>query len=295
MPTQKQKEKFGRELFSPIVKTFQREKIIPKHIDECWSIDLIDFSDYGAENNKGYRYVFTCIDIFSKYAWGIPIKNKSSASVLEAFKKIINQGRKPLRIWSDRGKEFYNKVFMNYLKQHKIELYSTYSDLKAVFVERFNRTLRDLLKVPVFVGLKYNWIEHLEGKLKIYNNRKHGTIKMSPIQGSLKENEDKIYHLFHSHIEGKKPKFKVGDYVRIPDKKSIYSKGDTTNWSYELFKIYEMVGESPPVYLIKDEAGEKLLGKNYEQELLKSEFNYKTNEQILKSMKIEKSFQINVS
>ena len=111
-----------------------------------WSIDLIDRSSL-AKYNKNYKFIFTIIDNHTKYAWAIPLKDKSGKSTTTAFKSLIEKAkRKPDKIWSDRGKEFYNKTFLDFLKQNEIQIYSTNSDLKAVFVERFNRTLLDLKK-----------------------------------------------------------------------------------------------------------------------------------------------------
>ena len=86
--------------------------------------------------------------MFTKYAWAIPSKNKSSLSITNGFKSILgeapqggSEGRKPENLWVDSGSEFYNKTFKSLLKKYETELYSTNSDLKAVFLERFNRTL----------------------------------------------------------------------------------------------------------------------------------------------------------
>ena len=282
--TAKSKIELTKELFAPVIKVRKREKIRPRYIDECFSIDLLDLTDYGADNNNGFRYVLTCIDNFSKYAFGIPIKDKSSKTILEAFKQILKSGRKPKQIWSDRGKEFYNKDFLSYLEKNNITIYSTYSELKAVFVERFNRTLRDLLKVPVFVNRKYRWIDELPKAIKLYNNRKHRTIKMTPIEASMKENESKVRLMFVDKRKFNKPKFKVGDLVRIQDIRNKFSKGDSTNWGNELFKIYKISDLKPPQYLIEDEKGEKILGNHYEEEMLKSNFSFKRNQQTLSKL-----------
>jgi len=166
-------------------------------------------------------------------------------------------------------------------------MYSTYSELKAVFIERFNRTLRELLAVPVFIEGRANWIEKLDSVLKRYNNRKHGTTKLTPVEGSKKENENKVFQTMVDRRVFKPPRYNVGDLVRIPDKRTIFSKGDTTNWSDELFKIYEIVSKQPPEYLIEDEKGEKILGIHYEQELQKSHFSFDENRKIMKSLNIQ--------
>ena len=100
--------------------------------------------------NKNYKFIFTIIDNHTKYAWAIPLKDKSGKSTTTAFESPIEKAkRKPDKSWSDRGKEFHNKTFLDFLKEQNIHIYSTHSDLKAVFVERFNRTLLDLIKEPM--------------------------------------------------------------------------------------------------------------------------------------------------
>ena len=147
--------------------------------------------------------------------------------------------RKPQKVWSDRGEEFYSKTILDFLKEQNIQIYSTNSDLKAVFVERFNRTLLDLTKEPMYIEGKGNWLNHLDAALQKYNNRVNGTTKMTPFEMStnikLKTNNNDNTAKMASH---KFPTFQVGDFVRVPDKRNSVSKGYTTNWNRELFKIH---------------------------------------------------------
>ena len=93
--------------------------------------------------NKGNKYLLCAIDLFSKYAWVIPIKDKKGTSIVNAFKKIISEGRKPNKIWVDQGSEFYNNSFKDFLKINNIEMYSTYNKGKSALAERFTRTLKN--------------------------------------------------------------------------------------------------------------------------------------------------------
>ena len=94
-------------------------------------------------NNKGIKYLLCPIDLFSKYAWVVPLKDKRGISIVNAFQKIISKGRKPNKIWVDQGSEFYNKSFKDFLKINNIEMYSTYNEGKYVVAERFIRTLKN--------------------------------------------------------------------------------------------------------------------------------------------------------
>ena len=99
----------------PPKKNYPTKTIIYNHIDEIWSIDLADFLDYTTSNNKGFRYIFIKIDNFSKYLWAIPLKNKYSQTITNEFSNILTKSkRKPLKIESDRGSEFYKSIFQNF-------------------------------------------------------------------------------------------------------------------------------------------------------------------------------------
>ena len=275
------KKEIAKEIFSPVIKKFQRIQIQTHYEDECWSIDLIDRSSL-AKYNKNYKFIFTIIDNHTKYAWAIPLKDKSGKSTTTAFKSLIEKGkRKPDKIWSDRGKEFYNKFFLDFLKEQNIHIYSTHSDLKAVFVERFNKTLLDLIKEPMYIEGKACWLNHLDTAMEKYNNRVHGTTKMTPFEANNQPIDPPIFV-----NKPKQLKFQVGDYIRVPDKRNIYSKGYTTNWNRELFKIHKINPTNPVTYGLVDENNEQIEGIYYEQELLGSVFNFESNIKTLESMNI---------
>ena len=270
------KKEIAKEIFSPVIKKFQSIQIQTHYKDDCWSIDLIDRSSL-AKYNKNYKFIFTIIDNHTKYAWAIPRKDKSANSTTTAFKSPIEKvKRKPDNIWSDRGKEFYNKTFLDFLKQNEIQIYSTNSDLKAVFVERFNRTLLDLIKEPMYIEGKACWLNHLDAALQKYNNRVHTTTRMTPFEVNKKPIDPPTFV-----DKPKQPNLQVGDYVRVPDKRNLYSKGYTTNWNRELFKIHKVNKTNPVTYGLVDENNEQIEGKYYEQELLRSIFNFKSNNKTL--------------
>ena len=203
--------------------------------------------------------------------------------------------RKPHKIWSDRGKEFYNTTFLHYLKEQNFQIYSSNSDLKAVFVERFNRTLLDLFKEPMYIEGKGNWLNHLDAALQNQNNKVHGTTNMTPFEASNNSllpsnniyNNNKVPRdSYRSFV-----KLQVGDFVRFPDKRNIYSKGYTTNWNRELFKIHRINKTNPVTYTLNDENGEIIQEKYYEQEHLRSIFNFDSNNKTLESMNIFHKFE----
>ena len=128
----------------PPLRNYPTNKIIYKHIDEIWSIDLADMIDYKISNNKGFRYIFIIIDNYSKYLWAIPLKNKYSQTITNEFSNILTSSkRKPIKIESDRGTEFYNSIFQNFLKSKNIQHYSRYTDKGPSIAERVIRTIRN--------------------------------------------------------------------------------------------------------------------------------------------------------
>ena len=135
-------QQLADELHKPIKRKFKTRKVIVNHIDEIWTADLV-FMDKLSKWNKGFKYLLTVIDVFSKFAWAIPLKDKKGLSITNTFADIIKKyKRKPKYLSVDKGSEFYNKTFKDWLLQNDIELYSTFNEGKAVVIERFNKTLK---------------------------------------------------------------------------------------------------------------------------------------------------------
>ena len=167
--------------------------------------------------NKGIKYLLCAIDLFSKYAWVVPIKNKKGTSIVNAFQKIISKGRKPNKIWVDQGSEFYNNSFKDFLK---IEMYSTYNEGKSVVAERFMRRLKNKIFKHMKAILKIVYFNVLDDIINKYNNTVHRTIKMKPIEVTSDS-----YVEYNEDSNKKDPKLKIGDRVRISKYKNIFAKG----------------------------------------------------------------------
>ena len=209
---------FIDEIYStPPKKNYPTNKTIIKSIDDTWSSDLLDMNDYGIKNNKGYRYILAVIDNFSKFGWTIPIpvKNKYAQSITDAFSQIIKTSkRKPNLLETDDGKEYVNKIFNEFLINHNIKRYSRNTALGAVYAERFNRTIRNLIKKPVFEKGNGDWLSELTSAIKKYNNTLHHSTKLTRIQASKKSNERKVYSNLQDQRVKQQPKYKLGQLVR---------------------------------------------------------------------------------
>ena len=217
--------------------------------------------------NRGVRYILAVIDIFSKYEWLIPLKDKTGKSVASALKTIFEE-RKSEKMWVDKSKEFYKKDVKDL-----IELSSTENEEKSSVVERWIRTMKEKMWKYFSAKSTNVYINVLSDLVKEYNNTRHSSIKMRPVKASKKENELTVWrNLYPEHLQihDIKPKFSVGDKVRISKKKKTFEKGYITRWTEEIFTIVEVKHTSPITYRVADLNEEEIKGTFYEPELQKT-------------------------
>ena len=130
----------AEELHKPIIKNFKRRKVYSSFKDNIWGVDLADMQLI-SKYNKGIKYLLCVIDLFSRYAWIIPLKNIKGESIAEGFKKVLDDSNsKPNKISVDHESEFYNNKFKSFFKKNDIEMYSTFKEGKSVVAERFIKT-----------------------------------------------------------------------------------------------------------------------------------------------------------
>lgn len=259
------------ELHRQARRNFKRRRVITKGIDDLWQADLVEMGYY-SRFNRGHRFLLTVIDTFSKFAWAVPLKTKNASNVTEAMKSIFVKGRSPKNLQTDDGKEFFNKQFQNLMREYHINHYSTYSILKASIVERFNRTLKGLMWKEFSYQGTYHWTNIYKELIEKYNNTKHRTIKMTPSSVNS-NNENLILNTVYNNLKiFNKPKFHIGDNVRISKYKHIFDKGYTPNWTTEVFKIKTIQNTNPTTYILADYEGNAIKGGFYEYELMKTRY-----------------------
>ena len=266
------------------MRNYPTNKIIYNNVDEIWSIDLADMNDYKISNNKSYRYIFIVIDNFSKNLWAIPLKNKFSQTITNECSNILTKSkRKPLKIESDRGAEFYNSIFRNFLKSKKNQYYSRFTDKGPSIAERVIRTIRNLLKKPIFLAGNADWLSELPSVIKQYNNTIHSSIEKTPNQASKKTNERKVSSNLQDRRVKQQPNYNLGQLVRTADFKKVFSKGVSTNYNYILYTITEIIHDSILSYRID------FLPERYNENLLLP--TKLTNDENIKVMKELNFFQ----
>ena len=180
--------------------------------DNIWGVDLADIQLI-SKYNKGIKYLSCVVDLFSKYAFVVPLKDKKGTTIINAFQSILNSStRKPNKIWVDQGSEFYNNHFKKWLQYNNIEMYSTYNEGKSVAAERFLKCLKNV------------YFDVLNDIVDEYNNTYHRTIKMKPIDVG-----DYSFAEYNEQSNEKDPKFRAGDHAQISKFKDVFAKGYTPN------------------------------------------------------------------
>jgi hypothetical protein len=257
-------------------------------VDEIWGADLVEMQDLSEQNN-GCRYMLNIIDVFSKFAWSVPLKDKRGETVAEAFKLIVKKsGRLPKFLWVDQGKEFYNKNVDEWLEKNSITRYSTFGEHKSAVIERFNRTIKEKMWMRFTAENTRNWINMIDDLIAKYNNTKHSTIKMTPTEASKKENEAYIINSRkYRNLENNTSKFLVGDRVRISRIKAVFEKGYLPNWSEAVYKIAKVQYTDPITYKLTDPSGDVIEGGFYAEELQKTNQEIYRIEKVLQKKKIK--------
>ena len=214
--------------YKPVFRKHKFRKTFVDYLGEQIQMDLVDMGKY-KNQNKGYYWILTAVELLSRYAFAIPVYTKDTNNTTKAVTELLKQFKDhfddQLKVAQfDDGKEFYN-VGVKTLQKHEIEYFSMKSDKKAAIVERFNRTLKTAMWKYFYSKGTYKWIDVLDQLVYNYNNTKHSTILMKP-KDVNKKNEDEVWTTLYGHLyaESPLPKFKVGDTVRISKYKSALPK-----------------------------------------------------------------------
>jgi hypothetical protein len=252
-------------LHKPVRRIFPRRKTFAKGIDDLFQADLADMQNL-SRYNDGYRFILTCVDVFSKRAFAIPLKDKRGPTVADAFEKIFKD-RSPVFVQTDRGSEFLNTQVQSVFNKYKIKHYwSLNDDIKAACVERFNRTIKTRLFRYLTARHTKRWVDVLDDFIQSYNKSFHRTIGMSPDDVTV-ENSQHVADRMYPLKTDPRWKYDIGDKVRISKYKNIFEKGYLQNWTDEIFVIAIRYNSNPPTYGLNDLLGEDIKGRFYEPEI----------------------------
>lgn len=252
---------------------FPRRRTVMKGMNDTWQMDLICMENY-ARANKNYKYILALIDIFSKFAYVFPLKTKSGKEVAKALDEQLKRTKnRPKKIHCDQGREFFNKDVAEILKKYGIQLFHTYSSMKAYICERFIRTFKRILHLNIKIRGSLKYIDLLPQLIDHYNYKmKHRTIGMCPGEVTKKD-ELRLLRDVYSYetlCKNGPRKLNLGDVVRISKQRTTFHKGYNLNWTTELFTVSDIHNTCPITYSIIDENNKPILGKFYRHELQKT-------------------------
>lgn len=272
-----------------VKRKYRRRRVVVSGVDSQWGTDLANVENL-EKFNDGIKYWLVVIDVFSKYLFVETLKDKKASSVVEGFRRILNNGRVPEVVFSDKGGEFNNALLKKELKKYHIKYFTTQNeDIKNSVAERVIRTLRNKLYRFFQKQRSYRYVEQLQSIVEGYNKTKHRSLNyLAPID-ITKENEAKVWDQMYSDRQGRQRKrivkssdkkarnesvfkFKLNDFVRLVFMRYSFQRDYQQKWTTELFKISDRyLKENIPIYKVVDMMDDPLVGSFYEWELLKAD------------------------
>ena len=218
--------------------------------NEIFQIDLLDYTKY-SRTNKGYKWILICVDIFTRKAFAIPMKDKTTKMTEQAFKKIIDDN-KPKVIFHDMGSEFKGSFHKFIKSQSIIDISNDFKNHNALgIIDRLSRTLKTMISKHMTASGKTKWVDALPQLINIYNNTSNAGIQnLKP--NSVENDEDSKIQIatlnFEKEMKNKnlndiaKSKIKVGDYVRIKIEKGTFTKGYEITFSPNVYRVEKIEG-----------------------------------------------------
>ena len=272
----------------PVRQAKTNRPIVIKKPNNLWQADLIDVSKYAGQNNN-VHYLLCVVDVFSKFAYVEPIKNKEDSTVANAFDKIFTFD-KPRTLQTDNGKEFANRQLAQVCREHGVRHITSqpYNPRSNGAVERFNKTFKHLMAKFMVHYNKKHYVSALPDLVANYNNTVHSTTKYTPADASEAENKPEIVSEIYDRIVDRAEKsvdktnilnaqlgsLHIGDYVRLANitnkevrKNKAFRKGYDKQWSHEIYRIgaidYPHKSYMPVVYYIFDPVKQDLLRRKF--------------------------------
>ena len=261
-------------LQKPVRRKFRRARVVVSGLDNQWDMDLADMTSI-SKFNGGIKFLLVVIDIFSRFLWIEPLKNKTGKEVVNALRRIIRKGRKCTKIRSDKGGEMINKHMKEFLQKENIyHFFTQNSDTKANYSERVIKTIKTMLYRYFIKHRTRKYVNILQKLVQTYNETPHRSLNnIAPKNVNSKNEADVWAKMYLKPSKGKKKilfHFNIGDFVRISHTNAQFQRSYYEQYSKEIFKIktrFRMQGI--PMYKIKDFLDKDIKGNFYESELLK--------------------------
>lgn len=252
--------------------------------------DIIMFTDPLMQEASKHKYLLIVIDVYTKFSWVFPLKRIIGKNIAECLQTLFTS-TKPKNFTTDAGKEFLNTAVQKVFNEFNIKHYVAKSLKKASVAERYNLTIQRLIYQLCKFHNTNDWCSDrvLKKALKIYHNRTHRTIKMSPNAAELSKNQSKLRKVYKEKYlkaakKHKKPRFKVGDTVRISNLRSAFTRGYHQNFTSEVWVIHKVLVNLPrPRYIVKDQNEEVLDSVLNENEIVRYTPSKYRIEKIIKS------------
>ena len=254
-------------LFKPVIRKFKRRKVICRIKYHTLEIDLVDMVALSRQN-KGVKYLLTCIDCYSRFAFVRLLKNKKSSTVVKALASILDYTKNKTRLISaDQGGEFINKEMSNFLDKRNITLYNSKNKtIKGSLIERYNRTLQNRLYRYMYANKTMTYIPIVQDIVDSYNSTTHRTLGMAP-KTITNNDSEKLWNRLYPYRERKPPKFKIGQTVLIPVKTKLFRKGYVQTWDNSVYTIVDILNTNPWTYKLVNSNGNSVRKRFYEQEM----------------------------
>lgn len=258
-------------LHKPAIRRFKRRKVICIGKFVTLEADLVDIKKL-SRHNGGVKYLLTAICCFSKFGFARPLKNKRTSTTIEALRDILRHTKNTKFVCTDNGGEFYSKKMKEFLDTKNITLYSSFNkEIKSSIVERWNRTIQSRLYKYMYANKTKKYTHILQDIVDSYNSTVHSAIGLAPRYVNNK-NSERIWHKLYPYEERKRPKFYIGDLVRVQKKRAIFSKGYTPNWTEDVYTVSGIENTTPHTYTLLNANGNKIRKRYYEREMTRTRY-----------------------
>lgn len=277
-----EREIISSELFKPRKLKFPRRKFRVFGIEDVVCFDLLELRDLKRFNDNN-QYILLGINAFSKLGYLRALKTKKADHVAEKVKEILDAFGHPFRFSaSDKGGEFTSGAFKNLMKERNITVYYSHSEKKNPIAERFVRSVKNILFKKLFMNDTKRWVDHLGEIENIYNRSYHRTIKTAPIKVNKRNKKAMFKQAFDFKAVVTRPRFKLGDRVRVSFGDDLFLKERHGRWSVQIFRIRKINFKNPHHYLLETEDQKvKVDGGFYSPELQLTREEEKEIEKIL--------------